>query len=151
MTLFTFTYVVYTITSVDSDWYSCSEQQWQAQDQAHNTAVFPPWHAVFLHVFEIALAGCGWEEPLPYWDWSFDSQSPEDSEIWSPRWCVSIIPSSQCMRPDNFVFSGSEETETGGVSAVVSWPINKHDSQVLTASTVLGVSRLRRTLPMVMP
>ncbi|KAJ3053164.1 hypothetical protein HK097_004896 [Rhizophlyctis rosea] len=59
---------------------------WQAQNQAHNTAVFPPWHSVFLHVFEIALAGCGWNEPLPYWDWSFDSQSPEDSEIWSPRW-----------------------------------------------------------------
>ncbi|KAJ3038811.1 hypothetical protein HDV00_000299 [Rhizophlyctis rosea] len=59
---------------------------WQAQDQAHNTAVFPPWHSVFLSIYETALNSCGWSEPLPYWDWSYDSQEPENSELWSPRW-----------------------------------------------------------------
>ncbi|KAJ3271418.1 hypothetical protein HK104_004687, partial [Borealophlyctis nickersoniae] len=59
---------------------------WQANDHAHNTANFPPWHAGFLMMFETALSTCGWTDPLPYWDWSYDSQAPERSDIWNPRW-----------------------------------------------------------------
>ncbi|KAJ3277346.1 hypothetical protein HK104_003374, partial [Borealophlyctis nickersoniae] len=59
---------------------------WQANNHAHITANFPPWHTGFLMMFEQALSTCGWTEPLPYWDWSYDSQAPERSDIWNPRW-----------------------------------------------------------------
>ncbi|KAL5037239.1 hypothetical protein RTP6_004706 [Batrachochytrium dendrobatidis] len=53
---------------------------------AHTTAMFLPWHRVFIQTFEDLMRDrCGYEDPLPYWDWSLDSQAPERSEVWSPN------------------------------------------------------------------
>ncbi|KAJ6559934.1 Di-copper centre-containing protein [Mycena capillaripes] len=40
----------------------------------HWTGLFYPWHRWYLHVFENALRNrCGYEGPLPYWDWTKDA------------------------------------------------------------------------------
>ncbi|KAJ3045383.1 hypothetical protein HDV00_010253 [Rhizophlyctis rosea] len=59
---------------------------WKALMQAHNTAAFLPWHRVFIRALEEALKTCGWKKPLPYWDWSHDSQAPEKSLIWKRQY-----------------------------------------------------------------
>jgi hypothetical protein len=37
-----------------------------------------PWHRAFLHDFEVALG-----MPVPYWDWSGDSQAPHNADVLS--------------------------------------------------------------------
>ncbi|KAJ3057239.1 hypothetical protein HK097_010599 [Rhizophlyctis rosea] len=92
---------------------------WMANIQAHNTAAFLPWHAIFLVALEEALKTCNWKKPLPYWDWSYDSQAPEKSPIWQakyfggngdPRrnWCIrngnfsvqATFPYPHCVKRD---------------------------------------------------
>ncbi|KAI8928739.1 hypothetical protein BC831DRAFT_447211 [Entophlyctis helioformis] len=54
---------------------------------AHGSAIFLPWHRSFLHNYETILrTECGYTDPLPYWDWTVDSQAPESSELWSPSY-----------------------------------------------------------------
>ncbi|TPX61975.1 hypothetical protein SpCBS45565_g07138 [Spizellomyces sp. 'palustris'] len=49
---------------------------------AHNTAAFLPWHRIFLGIYEHALTVvCNYTGPIPYWDWSYDSQSPHLSPL----------------------------------------------------------------------
>ncbi|KAI8922378.1 hypothetical protein DFJ77DRAFT_537944 [Powellomyces hirtus] len=51
---------------------------------AHGVASFLPWHRPFLAFFEVALNQfCGYTGTLPYWDWSYDSQAPERSILFS--------------------------------------------------------------------
>ncbi|ORY05210.1 Di-copper centre-containing protein, partial [Basidiobolus meristosporus CBS 931.73] len=50
---------------------------------AHNNAAFFPWHRKFLKDFEAALQNINPSVQLPYWDWSLDSQSPAESQIFS--------------------------------------------------------------------
>ncbi|KAH6561184.1 hypothetical protein BASA60_011553 [Batrachochytrium salamandrivorans] len=51
---------------------------------AHTTAVFLPWHRLFMQNYEDALRNvCGYTGFLPYWDWSLDSSDPMSSEVWS--------------------------------------------------------------------
>ncbi|KAH6601443.1 hypothetical protein BASA50_001586 [Batrachochytrium salamandrivorans] len=53
-------------------------------DLAHLTSMLLPWHRVFTLAFEQLMRGfCGYTDPLPYWDWSIDSQAPEKSVVWS--------------------------------------------------------------------
>ncbi|ORX91458.1 Di-copper centre-containing protein [Basidiobolus meristosporus CBS 931.73] len=51
---------------------------------AHSTAPFFTWHRVFIHQFENALRAVNPSLTLPYWDWTIEARSPENSEIW--RW-----------------------------------------------------------------
>lgn len=49
----------------------------------HHIAQFLPWHRYFIWVYENSLQdilnkGIG----LPYWDWSKDSQAPENGPVW---------------------------------------------------------------------
>ncbi|RKO94056.1 hypothetical protein BDK51DRAFT_12680, partial [Blyttiomyces helicus] len=69
-----------------SAWDDLVWAHWQAQDQAHNTAAFPPWHRVFLAIYDAALQTCNWTNGPVYYDWSHDSQAPEQSEIWSDKY-----------------------------------------------------------------
>ncbi|KAJ3094160.1 hypothetical protein HDU97_008411 [Phlyctochytrium planicorne] len=49
----------------------------------HNNAEFLPWHRTYLVFFEVALKDfCGFTGTIPYWNWSLDSQAPENSPIW---------------------------------------------------------------------
>ncbi|KAI8587058.1 hypothetical protein BDZ88DRAFT_454424 [Geranomyces variabilis] len=83
--------------------------------KAHNVAAFLPWHRPFIAFFEVALNQfCGYQGTLPYWDWSYDSQQPERSPLFT-----------------NTYFGGNGDTannsclETGpfaGESAVYPWP-----------------------------
>ncbi|ORX91456.1 Di-copper centre-containing protein [Basidiobolus meristosporus CBS 931.73] len=51
---------------------------------AHSTAPFFTWHRAFIHQFENALRAVNPSLTLPYWDWTIEAGSPENSEIW--RW-----------------------------------------------------------------
>ncbi|XJO72296.1 hypothetical protein BDV3_003432 [Batrachochytrium dendrobatidis] len=56
----------------------------QVMNSAHMTAAFLPWHRLFLAVHDnIIRVDCKYSGPLPYWDWSVDSQAPELSPIWN--------------------------------------------------------------------
>ncbi|KAL3899721.1 MAG: hypothetical protein SGCHY_001840 [Lobulomycetales sp.] len=49
---------------------------------AHNKAVFLPWHRKMLADFEADLTRvAGKQIHLPYWDWTVNSQNPEQSEV----------------------------------------------------------------------
>ncbi|ORX86788.1 Di-copper centre-containing protein [Basidiobolus meristosporus CBS 931.73] len=55
-------------------------------NEAHNNAAFFPWHRKFIREFELALQKKNPSVYLPYWDWSLDSQSPEESIIFSKNY-----------------------------------------------------------------
>ncbi|KAH9250017.1 hypothetical protein BASA83_001070 [Batrachochytrium salamandrivorans] len=56
----------------------------QANRLAHMTAAFLPWHRLFLSVHDnIMRTDCNYSGPFPYWDWSVDSQAPEQSSVWN--------------------------------------------------------------------
>lgn len=50
---------------------------------AHNTAHFLPWHRWFTYLYEEELRKFDPEVTVPYWDWTFDSQRPLASPIFS--------------------------------------------------------------------
>ena len=78
----------------------------------HGTPSFLPWHRAMLGIFDKQMRLCGYQGPMPYWDWSLDSQAPEESPIWdwfgdSPNGCVTMrvvgalssqVPQSHCVR-----------------------------------------------------
>ncbi|KAJ3312404.1 hypothetical protein HDV04_003154 [Boothiomyces sp. JEL0838] len=50
----------------------------------HNTAQFFVWHRALLAILAYSLKDrCGYTDPVPYWDWSVDSQAPDASSIWN--------------------------------------------------------------------
>ncbi|ORX96097.1 Di-copper centre-containing protein [Basidiobolus meristosporus CBS 931.73] len=49
---------------------------------AHSTPAFFPWHRQYIRIFELALQRFNPSVVLPYWDWTLDSQAPEESPIW---------------------------------------------------------------------
>ncbi|KAJ3346644.1 hypothetical protein HDU91_006982 [Kappamyces sp. JEL0680] len=68
----------------------------RAASQIHNTAQFLPWHRSFLAIFDNFMkTECGYTGPGVYWDWTVDSQAPDQSPIWqtmgnNAHGCVSI-------------------------------------------------------------
>ncbi|KAJ3378998.1 hypothetical protein HDU92_006985 [Lobulomyces angularis] len=50
----------------------------------HSVASFLPWHRLFLKDFENELQKIDPSVNLPYWQWSVDSQAPENSPILGP-------------------------------------------------------------------
>lgn len=51
---------------------------WNYQYYIHGTPQFFPWHRKFLIEFEILLQRINPNISIPYWDWSIDSQAPEE-------------------------------------------------------------------------
>ena len=65
-----------------------------------------------LGLYDAEIRLCGYNGSMPYWDWSVDSQAPEESPIWdwfgdSPTGCVTMpvvgalknkVPTSHCVR-----------------------------------------------------
>eukprot|EP00842_Homolaphlyctis_polyrhiza_P003762 jgi/Hompol1/4387/HPOL_007076-RA len=51
------------------------------QNSVHGNPLFIVWHRLFINMFETALNSCGWHGTMPYWDWSADSQAPEQSPL----------------------------------------------------------------------
>ncbi|KAJ5184018.1 hypothetical protein N7492_001634 [Penicillium capsulatum] len=49
---------------------------------AHDAAPFLPWHRYFIHIYEMALRECGYQDALVYWDWTLDWKDPSQSPIW---------------------------------------------------------------------
>ncbi len=49
-----------------------------------------------MAVYDQAIRNeCGYTGPLPFWDWSFDSEAPENAEIWDrfgTTGCISNLP-----------------------------------------------------------
>jgi hypothetical protein len=49
----------------------------------HGSPAFLPWHRAMLSMFDKAMReDCAYSGPMPYWDWSIDSEAPETSAIW---------------------------------------------------------------------
>ncbi|KAL2060132.1 hypothetical protein VTL71DRAFT_9954 [Oculimacula yallundae] len=49
---------------------------------SHEKASFLPWHRYFLHIYERRLrTECGYNGPLPYWNWVLDHQDPAASPV----------------------------------------------------------------------
>ncbi|KAK9703205.1 hypothetical protein K7432_010866 [Basidiobolus ranarum] len=46
-----------------------------------STPSYLPWNRFVLRIFEYALQGVNPSIVLPYWDWTLDSQAPEDSVV----------------------------------------------------------------------
>jgi hypothetical protein len=83
-----------------------------AGEEIHGVPAFLPWHRVFLAVHDQLLRNeCNYKGPMPYWDWTFDSQAPDKSPIWTSfgktkRGCLTIpalgamrsnVPSNHCV------------------------------------------------------
>lgn len=50
---------------------------------AHGGTWFLPWHRMFLQMFEnILVDECGYNDALPYWDWSQDSANFIGAPVW---------------------------------------------------------------------
>ncbi|KAJ3275268.1 hypothetical protein HDV01_000995 [Terramyces sp. JEL0728] len=50
----------------------------------HNTAQFFAWHRALVAILAYTLNDrCGYTDPIPFWDWSADSQAPDASSIWN--------------------------------------------------------------------
>ncbi|ORY04995.1 Di-copper centre-containing protein [Basidiobolus meristosporus CBS 931.73] len=90
---------------------------------AHITPGFFPWHRYYIRLFESALQRINPDIVLPYWDWSIDSQAPEESEIFKwfggngqgPLQCVTDgpfanwrfrTPNDHCLRRE---FNGGDK------------------------------------------
>ncbi|KAK9681150.1 hypothetical protein K7432_015733 [Basidiobolus ranarum] len=66
----------------------------------HRTALFFPWHRLYIRRFEQALQRINSDIALPYWDWTKDADSPADSPVFTwfggdGRWkdgCVTSGP-----------------------------------------------------------
>ncbi|KAJ3158144.1 hypothetical protein HDU86_003096 [Geranomyces michiganensis] len=59
----------------------------QNNPNIHNLAAFLPWHRGMLSLLEFWLgSNCGWTGGVPYWDWTLDSQAPQNSVVLSSRW-----------------------------------------------------------------
>ena len=56
-----------------------------AQTFAHGSPAFFPWHRGYLRHLELALQAVDPSCCLPYWNWAIDSQSPENSPLFSPQ------------------------------------------------------------------
>ncbi|KAJ3310233.1 hypothetical protein HDV04_005172 [Boothiomyces sp. JEL0838] len=58
----------------------------QAVETAHNHPAFLPWHRLMLGTYWGFLQSeCHYTGPMPFWDWTVDSQAPELSPIWAPN------------------------------------------------------------------
>ncbi|KAJ1915459.1 hypothetical protein H4219_004310 [Mycoemilia scoparia] len=57
-----------------------------ASHNIHGNDLFLIWHRAYIQHFESALQSIEPGLSLPYWDWSIDAASPENSEILGPAW-----------------------------------------------------------------
>ena len=92
----------------------------------HGTPAFLPWHRAFLGIFDKEIRKCGYDGPMPYWDWSFDSQAPESSPVWAffgnvPSGCISMqfvgaltsqVPNPHCVQRNWYLASGNQLMKT---------------------------------------
>ncbi|KAI9294041.1 Di-copper centre-containing protein, partial [Neoconidiobolus thromboides FSU 785] len=53
----------------------------RANKFAHGKPAFYPWHRIFLRYFEMELQRIDPGVHLAYWDWTYDANNPEKSEI----------------------------------------------------------------------
>ncbi|RKP25630.1 hypothetical protein SYNPS1DRAFT_28642 [Syncephalis pseudoplumigaleata] len=53
---------------------------------AHGWPWFLPWHRALIREFERKLQEHDPTVMLPYWDWAYDSQAPEQSPVWHSTW-----------------------------------------------------------------
>ncbi|KAH6581138.1 hypothetical protein BASA50_001587 [Batrachochytrium salamandrivorans] len=78
---------------------------YMSNDLIHGTVLFLPWHRVFMLTFEDLLRDvCKYKAPLPYWDWTIDSQAPERSPIFAPSFMGGNgAPGTECLQNGPFV------------------------------------------------
>ncbi|PGH23715.1 hypothetical protein AJ80_02143 [Polytolypa hystricis UAMH7299] len=48
---------------------------------AHGNFNFLSWHRYYVWVYEQALKECGYNGPIPYWEWGFDVDDPDQSPV----------------------------------------------------------------------
>ncbi|KAG8778292.1 hypothetical protein FRC12_025055 [Ceratobasidium sp. 428] len=50
----------------------------------HYVAAFFPWHRYYMKARETSLQECGYQGPIPYWDWTIDANNMQKSEMFNP-------------------------------------------------------------------
>ncbi|KAI9594606.1 hypothetical protein BDF19DRAFT_343974, partial [Syncephalis fuscata] len=58
------------------------QTHYNARQVAHGWPWFLPWHRAFIREFERRLQEKDSSVMLPYWDWAYDSQAPEQAPVW---------------------------------------------------------------------
>ena len=104
--------VVY-IASTQAPWKSCYDRLIQIHRDwfgggIHSQSYFLPWHRWFILALENLLRRIDCRVTVPYWDWSLESQTWQNSIVWSV----------QCGLGGNGDPSNSNRVTTG----VFSWP-----------------------------
>ncbi|KAI8816851.1 uncharacterized protein EV422DRAFT_500751 [Fimicolochytrium jonesii] len=96
---------------------------WRVAAETHGTPQFLPWHRIFISLYERALIRhCGWDEGIPFWDWSHDSQSPETSILWSARFYGRPTPSTPGSSPDSSPSSSHFIGASNFTHLFATWP-----------------------------
>lgn len=80
------------------------------ENYAHNHPRFLPWHRAFLIYFENLLQLINQKPHLtvPYWDWTIDSDTPQNSFIfkefyWGIEKCFDVsFPNKHCLKRNDF-------------------------------------------------
>ncbi|KAI8824011.1 uncharacterized protein EV422DRAFT_518599 [Fimicolochytrium jonesii] len=96
----------------------------QFAPQTHNGASFLPWHRGMLALFESWMSTkCGWNGGLPFWDWTLDSQAPQNSVLLTNRWFGSNgNPNQQnCIYNGQFVGTRTVFTNPGTSNCIHRW------------------------------
>ncbi|KAI9105538.1 hypothetical protein DFS34DRAFT_574600 [Phlyctochytrium arcticum] len=129
-----------------------------ANNWAHGSPVFLPWHRIFVGLYEQALRStCSYQAPLPYWDWSFDAGNLEKSQVISDfggngdrakGFCVTSGPfadsnESSCIKRD---LQGNFENQAEGAAKVrgeggVSWSWIEMQNDIATSTNMAAVGR----------
>lgn len=69
---------------VQSLWQELVDLHRMAGSDFHNSLRFLSWHRLFLAtVDDLMRKQCNYDGPMPYWDWTIDSQAPERSPVWN--------------------------------------------------------------------
>lgn len=83
-----FVAAVHTLRSVDGEdlYSSLVTTHMNAAEEAHGNPNYLSWHRAFLSQYEKSLQRINSAIALPYWDWSLDSQRPEQSPVLGPSY-----------------------------------------------------------------
>ncbi|KAI9598693.1 hypothetical protein BDF19DRAFT_431159 [Syncephalis fuscata] len=63
-----------------------SQMHYDARNTAHGWSWFFPWHRAYLLEFQRQLRTVDSSIVIPYWDWSVNSQAPEQASVWRSDW-----------------------------------------------------------------
>ncbi|KAI9296226.1 Di-copper centre-containing protein [Neoconidiobolus thromboides FSU 785] len=70
--------------------------------QVHNTQFFLVWHRYFLYFMEKELQKIDPSVTIPYWDWTVDSEEPNNDSIYSDKYFGKVNGNDRCINSGPF-------------------------------------------------